>query len=99
MGNWRLTNMAVSDLDSIWKYTYEKWSERQADEYYFGLIEEIGRIAERNPIIDREYSEIKSGIFGHHFRKHLIFYRKMQNNNILVIRVLHEKMDIQSKFA
>lgn len=58
MGNWRLTNMAVSDLDSIWKYTYEKWSERQADEYYFGLIEEIGRIAERNPIIDREYSEM-----------------------------------------
>lgn len=25
MGNWRLTNMAVSDLDSIWKYTYEKY--------------------------------------------------------------------------
>jgi toxin ParE1/3/4 len=25
---------AINDLNNIWKYTYEKWSENQADKYY-----------------------------------------------------------------
>ena len=26
---------ALNDLNEIWDYTYEKWSESQADRYYF----------------------------------------------------------------
>jgi plasmid stabilization system protein ParE len=25
---------AINDFNNIWKYTYEKWSENQADKYY-----------------------------------------------------------------
>ena len=29
----RFTNKAVEDLSSIWRYTFQEWSEKQADEY------------------------------------------------------------------
>ena len=34
MAKHKLTNKAVEDLTEIWNYTYDKWSEYQADKYY-----------------------------------------------------------------
>ena len=34
MPNYHLTNKAVADLSAIWNYTYDYWSEKQADNYY-----------------------------------------------------------------
>ncbi len=34
MANYILTNKAVDDLSSIWNYTFDFWSEQQADIYY-----------------------------------------------------------------
>ncbi len=39
MGNYKFTNKAVDDLARIWNYTFDKWSEDQADRYYFMLLE------------------------------------------------------------
>ena len=39
MANYKLTNKAVEDLAKIWDYTFEKWSEQQADKYYALLID------------------------------------------------------------
>ena len=38
MGSFNLTNKAVEDLTNIWNYTFEEWSENQADTYYFLLL-------------------------------------------------------------
>lgn len=64
MAKWHLTNRAVSDLDSIWEYTANVWSEQQADLYYGELIAEIGHIANNKFLVDREYSEVKKGCFA-----------------------------------
>ncbi len=34
MSAYFLTNKAVEDLNGIWEYTFEQWSEQQADRYY-----------------------------------------------------------------
>ncbi|WP_420318747.1 type II toxin-antitoxin system RelE/ParE family toxin [Ekhidna sp.] len=34
MANYQLTNLAVQDLTDIWNYTFDNWSEQQADVYY-----------------------------------------------------------------
>ena len=34
MAKFHLTNKAVEDLAQIWNYTYDEWSENQADRYY-----------------------------------------------------------------
>ena len=97
MAKWHLTNRAVSALDSLWEYTANVWSEQQADLYYGELIAEIGHITNNKFLVDREYSDIKKGLFCHHYRKHLIFYKKEDNGDLLVIRILHERMDVLPK--
>lgn len=32
-----LRQEAIDDLNDIWDYTFEKWSEKQADRYYLTL--------------------------------------------------------------
>ncbi len=34
MAKFKLTNNAVKDLSDIWNYTFDAWSESQADKYY-----------------------------------------------------------------
>jgi len=34
MAEYVLTNKAVADLSDIWNYTFNVWSESQADKYY-----------------------------------------------------------------
>jgi len=39
MAKFYFTNLAVSDLAEIWDYTYDEWSENQANKYYEFLLE------------------------------------------------------------
>ena len=48
MAEYKLTNQAVEDLTKIWEYTFEIWSEKQADTYYDSLIINCQEIAD-NP--------------------------------------------------
>ena len=45
MNNYRISNLAIQDLNSIWYYSFEKWSRKQADKYYRELISEIENVA------------------------------------------------------
>ena len=48
MASYELTNKAVADLNGIWEYTCENWSENQADSYYDMLLDLCQDIA-NNP--------------------------------------------------
>lgn len=91
-----MTNQAVEDLTNIWEYTFEKWSEKQAEIYYKMLVENFEHIAE-NPNIGKSYSEIKEELFGLKANRHIIFYRKLINNPIEITRILHEQMDLKNR--
>lgn len=96
MAKYKLTNQAVEDLTNIWEYTFEKWSEKQAEIYYKMLVENFEHIAE-NPNIGKSYSEIKEELFGLKANRHIIFYRKLINNPIEITRILHEQMDLKNR--
>lgn len=98
MVKYEISDKAMFDLQSIWNYTIDKWSERQADIYYQSLIDEFAIIAEKKDPTDREYTSIQPGLYGHRCRKHLIFYKISKDGIIKIIRVLHQQMDIASKF-
>lgn len=91
-----LRQEAIDDLNSIWEYTFEKWSEIQADKYYAMLksaCKEIGQ----NPEIGKEYSKINKNLLGLHSGRHIIFYQLIDENEIEVIRILHERMDLKNR--
>ncbi len=96
MAKYLLTNKAVDDLSEIYEYTYENWSEFQADKYYEELIDFCQLLAE-NPKIGRNYEEIDFEIFGFLANKHIIFYRILNFQEIEVERILGADTDLKNK--
>ncbi len=98
MVKYELTNKAVADLNEIWEYTLENWSENQADRYYDMLLEICQDIAD-NPELGKNYEGIKSDLFGLKANRHVIFYRKSKVNSIEITRILHERMDLKRRIT
>ena len=98
MAKFNLTNKAVEDLSRIWNYTFEKWSEDQADKYYFVLLENCQNIAD-NPGLGKNYESISTEIFGFKVNRHIIFYRKIDDKSIEITRILHERMDLKNRLT
>lgn len=96
MAKYFLTNKAVEDLSKIWEYTYEVWSENQADKYYQLLIDSFQEISE-NPGLGKNYDEIDSAILGLRVGKHIVFYRSSKSNEVETLRILHQRMDLKSR--
>ena len=96
MFNYELTNKAIEDLNGIWNYTFDEWSEEQADKYYFEILDCCQFIAE-NQNLGRNYNEIEDTLFGYLINKHIIFFQKISEFKILVVRILHTSMDLKTR--
>ncbi|MFK8039556.1 MAG: type II toxin-antitoxin system RelE/ParE family toxin [Crocinitomicaceae bacterium] len=98
MAQFKLTKKAVEDLSKIWDYTFEVWSERQADKYYESLVSNCQEIAD-NPDLGKNYDGIAEKLLGMKTNRHIIFYRTVNNDYVEITRVLHERMDLKKRVA
>jgi toxin ParE1/3/4 len=98
MAEYRLTNKAVADLNGIWGYTFDKWSEDQADKYYNMLLGLCQDIAE-NPEIGKNYDGIRPDLFGLKANRHIIFYRTINPGLTEITRILHGRMDLKNRIG
>ncbi len=98
MAEYLLTPLAVDDLNEIWNYTVEKWSEEQADKYYGMLVDLFEKLAEE-PDLGRRYDLIRKGLMGMKAGRHVIFYQFRRTGVIEIIRILHEEMDLESRLT
>ena len=96
MAKLRFTNQAISDLAQIWSYTFNNWSEKQADIYYRMLIESCTDLAS-NPESGKRYPEINNDLQGIKAGRHIIFYHSIESNEVEIIRILHEQMDLKRR--
>lgn len=96
MAKYELTNKAVVDLNGIWEYTVEYWSEKQADRYYDMLLGVCQDIAD-NPALGKNYDGVTSDLLGVKANRHIIFYRKSDTAPVEITRILHERMDLEKK--
>lgn len=98
MAEYKLTNKAVEDLSKTWDYTFEVWSEQQADKYYGELISFCQEIAE-NQNSGKTYEGISKQLLGMKANRHIIFYRTIKENYVEITRILHERMDLKKRIA
>lgn len=96
MAEFRFTKKAIEDLNGIWNYTFEHWSEGQADKYYKMLIEICQEIAD-NPELGKNYEGIRPDLFGLKAIRHIIFYRRVNSDLTEITRILHERMDLKNR--
>jgi toxin ParE1/3/4 len=90
------TNKAVEDLSGIWNYSSKTWSESQADKYYYMLLDLCQDVADGN-VEGKEYPEIHPEILGIRAGQHIVFFRRVNQNTIEIIRILHSHMDIRNR--
>ena len=83
---------AARDIDRISDDTIERWGNRQARTYVATLrtdIDSLSEFAERFPFHTGRYAQLRKMRSGHH----LIFYG-VTDDRVLIVRVLHERMDV-----
>jgi toxin ParE1/3/4 len=95
MANYLLSHKAVEDLSSIWNYTCENWSEKQADKYYYLLLDTCEELA-KTPEIGKKYYTVYPNLLGYKALQHIIFYIE-NKKGIEIIRILHSRMDLKNR--
>jgi len=93
---YRISKQAIIDLNNIWIYTFDKWSKEQADRYYHLIIGEIEFISD-NFFAGKSVEQTRKNYRVTKIKSHLIFYRKVENGIVEVVRILHQRMDIKKR--
>ena len=95
MASYHLTNKAVADLSDIWNYTFDAWSEKQADKYYLMLLNTCKEVAKK-PELGKKYASVHPALLGYKADQHIIFYTAAEKE-IVIVRILHNRMDLKSR--
>ncbi len=97
MTNYKISVEAGKDLEKIWTYIFETWSIEQADRYINQIIEEIEYITNK-PENGRNFSYVRKGYLRTKVKHHFVFYRIDKKNKVVeIIRILHQRMDIENR--
>lgn len=97
MRKYRISSEASQDLEDIWSYTYENWSVEQADRYQNLILDEIEYVAE-HPTHGRRYL-MREGYRIIKVKSHHIYYKILDEDTVRIVRVLHERMDVDSRLS
>jgi toxin ParE1/3/4 len=87
----RLTPLAESDLEDVWRYTFAHWSIDQADRYHRDLVATMDALARGDKI--GRVCPVRDGYRQYAVGSHIVFYRETETT-LDVIRVLHQRMDV-----
>lgn len=89
------TEKARADLDDILDYTLSEYGLEQAERYVTQLQATFNTL-EAQPRLARERPEFTPPVRIHHHAHHLIVYLVKDTGGLLIVRVLHERMDPES---
>jgi toxin ParE1/3/4 len=88
---YELSPLAETDLEDIWVFTVENWSPKQAEVYHTGIVDAFEGLASGQNVGRRV--DIREGYFKYAVGSHFIYYRQ-NDHAIIIIRILHRKMDV-----
>ncbi|WP_243847722.1 type II toxin-antitoxin system RelE/ParE family toxin [Xanthomonas euroxanthea] len=92
-----LTRSALQDLKSIARHTQERWGIKQRNTYLKELDQAFRSVA-KNPLIGRACDEVRAGYRKLPHGSHVIYY-KSAPDHVLVVRVLHAMMDVETNIG
>ena len=87
---------AISDIEQIWDYTHDRWGVDQAERYTKEL-----RAGCQDLALGRKFGRPVVGKVGYlrmAIGRHVVFFKE-QGSGIKVIRILHQRMDVESRLG
>lgn len=94
MPGYVLTPRARRDLGEIWDYSAERWGAAQADRYVRLIATECAALASGRSV-GRSAEAIRPGYLRRAVGSHLLFYRTRKRGGIEIVRILHQRMDVE----
>ncbi|WP_339899131.1 type II toxin-antitoxin system RelE/ParE family toxin [uncultured Gilvimarinus sp.] len=92
MGTFQLSIQAKNDLKTIAVYTQHKWGKAQRRIYLRQFDDAFHSIAE-TPAIGITCDFVRPGYRKFPVTSHIVFYRKVSDTHIEIVRILHKRMD------
>lgn len=93
MGSFLLTNAAKADLRNIARFTEQKWGREQRKHYLKGM-DDVFRCLADSPALGVSCDYIAPELRKHTFQSHMIYYDIASATQVLIVRVLHKRMDV-----
>ena len=98
MRRFDLTKSAQADLRSIAKFTQNRWGLRQRNSY-LKEVDQVFRSLTKNPLMGKACDEIREGYRKLPHGAHVIYYKQPSEDEILIVRILHATMDVDSSIG
>jgi toxin ParE1/3/4 len=89
-----LTPRARHDLSEIWDYSAVQWGATQADRYIRLITSACAALADGRTK-GRSAQAIRPGYFRQTVGSHVLFYRARKRGGIEIVRILHQRMDVE----
>lgn len=93
MASFSLTKAAKSDLRNIARFTEQKWDRKQRRDYLKGMDDTFRLLAD-SPSLGVSCDYIARELRKHPFQSHVIYYEVASQGHVLIVRVLHKRMDV-----
>jgi toxin ParE1/3/4 len=95
MRKFLLSAEAKSDLIKIARYTQLTWGKEQRNDY-LKILDNTFQLLSDEPELGLNCDYLKEGYSKYPQSSHLIYYKEHKVNQILIVRILHNSMDVNS---
>ena len=95
MTTFKLSSKAKTDLIKIAKYTQLTWGTGQRNDYLKLLDNAFHQLSDE-PLLGVTCNYIREGYRKSPQGSHVIYYKVNKTNQILIVRILHKSMDVNS---
>lgn len=93
MSHFAVTALAKADLLAIGQHTHKRWGS-VARKNYLMKIKGAFELLASQPRLGANRDDIRPGLQSFVLARHLIFFDLTENDQIRIIRVLHQAMDV-----
>lgn len=93
-----LTRSAQADLRSIARFTQNRWGVRQRNAY-LKEVDQVFRSLAKNPLMGKACDDIREGYRKLPHGAHVIYYTQPSEDELLIVRILHAKIDVDSNIG
>ena len=98
MRHFDLTRSAQADLRSIARFTQSQWGVRQRNAC-LKEVDQVFRSLAKNPLMGRACDDIREGYRKLPHGAHVIYYKQPSEDELLIVRILHATMDVESNIG
>lgn len=98
MARFRVSKAAAADIREIGRYTQQRWGRAQRRTYLDGLNVQFQRLAD-SPALAPARADFDPPVRIFPYQRHLIVYMQERHETILVVRVLHQRMNVPAQLT